>query len=84
MTKPEKKPADALMSISKLAEAAGVTKQQIEYYIMLGLVRETHRTPTGRRKFDQSVVRRLKLIRKLMDSGYSLRHIKEVFLPDQQ
>ena len=68
----------ALVGISAAAESAGVPKQTIEYYIMLGLVRPIR---SGRRRlFDEPLVKRIRLIRRLNDSGYTLRAIRETYL----
>lgn len=68
------------LRISQVAEAAGVSKQTIEYYLMLGLV-EVERTPkTNRRIFTPEHVKRVKLIRQLNRSGYTLREIRETWL----
>lgn len=68
------------MRISQAAEACGVTKQTIEYYILLGLIRPL-RTAGGRgRLFDEELVKRIRLIRDLNESGYTLRSIRETYL----
>ena len=73
-----KKPAQKLMKISQAAAAAGVTKQTVEYYILVGLLTPL-RTPAGGRAFDAAMVRRIRLIRKLNRSGYTLRSIRETY-----
>lgn len=67
------------MRISAAARAAGVTRQTVEYYIMIGLVEPVR--PPGRqgRFFDAALVKRIRLIRKLNGSGYTLRDIREVY-----
>ncbi len=47
---------------------------------MVGLLEPTETTPTGRRLFDQKCVERIRLIKKLNDSGYPLRAIRELFM----
>lgn len=47
---------------------------------MVGLLEPAEVTPTGRRLFDQKCIDRIKLIKKLNESGYSLRDIRELFL----
>ena len=47
---------------------------------MVGLLEPTEVTPGGRRLFDEKAIKRIKLIRKLNDSGYPLRAIRELFL----
>ncbi|MFP3937433.1 MAG: MerR family transcriptional regulator [Phycisphaerae bacterium] len=69
-----------LMRISAAAEAAGVSKQTVEYYILIGLV-EPIRVPGKRsRYFDRNLVRRIRLVRRLNKSGYTLRDIRETYL----
>ena len=40
----------------------------------------TEFTPSGRRLFDGKTIERIKLIKKLNDSGYPLRAIRELFI----
>ena len=47
---------------------------------MVGLLEPTETTVTGRRLFDQKCIERIKLIKKLNDSGYPLRAIRELFM----
>jgi DNA-binding transcriptional MerR regulator len=47
---------------------------------MLGLLEPTEVTTTGRRLFDRKAIERIKLIKKLSDTGYPLRAIRELFL----
>jgi len=68
------------MSIGAAAKKAGISRQSLQYYLMIGLLEPTEVTTTGRRLFDETGVRRIKLIKKLSDSGYPLRDIREVFL----
>ena len=68
------------MRISDAARAAGVTNQTVEYYIMLGMICPRRR-PGGRgRFFDRALIRRIRLIRSLNESGYTLRAIRETYL----
>ena len=69
-----------LASIGIAAEKAGISRQSLQYYLMVGLLEPTEITPTGRRLFDQKCVERIKLIKKLNDSGYPLRAIRELFM----
>ena len=68
-----------LVQIGEAARRAGVSRQSLQYYLMLGLMEPTETTPTGRRMFDNDAVERVKLIRKLNKSGYPLRAIRELF-----
>jgi len=82
MTKREP-PEKALMRISQAAEASQVAKQTIEYYIMLGLIEPVRQPGKRGRYFDGRLIRRIKLIRKLNESGYTLRAIRETYLKDR-
>ena len=69
-----------LIPIGKAAKKAGISRQSLQYYLMLGLLEPTEVTPTGRRMFDERTIERIKLIKKLNDSGYPLRAIRELFM----
>jgi DNA-binding transcriptional MerR regulator len=68
-----------LISIGKAAKEAGVSRQSLQYYIMMGLLEATKITKTGRRMFDEEAIKRVKLVKKLNESGYPLRAIRELF-----
>ena len=74
------KEQEKLLSIGKAAQQAGVSKQSLQYYLMVGLLNPTEVTPTGRRLFDKSAIERVRLIWKLNKSGYPLRAIRELFM----
>jgi len=69
-----------LVSIGTAAKKAGISRQSLQYYLMVGLLEPTEITPSGRRLFDEKGIERIKLIKKLNDSGYPLRAIRELFL----
>lgn len=68
------------MPIGSAAKKAGISRQTLQYYLMLGLLEPAEITPTGRRLFSEKSIERTKLIKKLNDSGYPLRAIRELFL----
>ena len=68
------------MPIGAAAKKAGISRQSLQYYLMVGLLEPTEVTPTGRRLFDEKSIELIKLVRKLNDSGYPLRAIRELFL----
>ena len=72
--------AGNVMPIGSAAKKAGISRQTLQYYLMLGLLEPTEITPTGRRLFGEKSIERIKLIKKLNDSGYPLRAIRELFL----
>jgi MerR family transcriptional regulator, copper efflux regulator len=69
-----------LLRISEAAKASGVSIQTVEYYIMLGLISPIVRPGTRRRFFDERIVKRIRLIRELNRSGYTLREIGLTYL----
>jgi DNA-binding transcriptional MerR regulator len=69
-----------LSPIGAAAKKAGISRQSLQYYIMVGLLEPTAITPSGRRMFDEKGIERIKLIKRLNDSGYPLRAIRELFL----
>ena len=71
---------DKLRSIGTAAKESGVSRQTLQYYVMLGLMEPTETSQTGRRLFDKKAIERIKLIKNLNQSGYPLRAIRELFL----
>jgi len=69
-----------LVSIGQAAEKAGVSRQSLQYYLMIGLLEATETTSTGRRLFDRKAIDQIRLIKKLNESGYPLRAIRELFV----
>ena len=69
-----------LSPIGTAAKKAGISRQSLQYYLIVGLLEPTKVTPTGRRMFDEKGIERIKLIKKLNDSGYPLRAIRELFM----
>ena len=69
-----------LTSIGIAAKKAGISRQSLQYYLMVGLLEPTEVTPAGRRLFDERTIERIRLIKKLNNSGYPLRAIRELFL----
>jgi MerR family transcriptional regulator, mercuric resistance operon regulatory protein len=69
-----------LVPIGRAAEKAGISRQSLQYYLMVGLLEPTTVTSAGRRLFDQKAIERVRLIRRLNDGGYPLRAIRELFM----
>lgn len=72
--------AEKLIPIGTAAKKAGISRQSLQYYLMVGLLEPTEVTPTGRRMFDHKAIERIKIIKKLNESGYPLRAIRELFM----
>ena len=75
-----KKAKEKLLAIGSAAKEAGISRQSLQYYLMVGLIEPTTTSASGRRMFDGKTVGRIKLIRKLNESGYPLRAIRELFM----
>jgi DNA-binding transcriptional MerR regulator len=73
-------PRTGLVSIGVAAKMAGVSRQSVQYYLMVGLIEPTEVAKSGRRLFDLKNIERIKLVKKLNESGYPLRAIRELFL----
>ena len=74
----------SLLRISAAAEAAGVSKQTVEYYIMLGLISPIRRPGKRGRYFDAEIIKRIQIIRRLNETGLPLREIRETYLHRRQ
>lgn len=69
-----------LYRIAEAAREAGVTKQSLQYYLLVGLVEPTERGAGRQQLFDEKAIERIRLVKKLNESGYPLREIREIFL----
>jgi DNA-binding transcriptional MerR regulator len=76
----KKTPGNEPLRISGAARAAGVSRQTVEYYIMIGLLSPVRVPGRTGRYFDGPLVRRIRLIRRLNRSGYTLREIGQTYL----
>lgn len=72
-----------LFSIGQAAKKAGISRQSLQYYLMVGLIEPTRVTQTKRRLFDESAVERVRIIKRLNKTGYPLREIRELFLEEK-
>ena len=83
MVKPKRKVdfgQEKLLRVGQAAKVAGVSKQSLQYYLMVGLVEPTRRTESGQQIFDDKAIRWIQLVKQLNASGYPLRDIREIFL----
>lgn len=72
--------SEKLLAVGPAAKEAGISRQTLQYYLMVGLLEPSEITKTGRRMFNQKTIERIKLIKKLNESGYPLRAIRELFM----
>ena len=69
-----------LLKTAEAAKAGGVSRQTLQYYLMVGLVEATERTSAGHQLFGEEAIKRIQLVKQISDSGYPLREIREIFL----
>lgn len=75
----ENGPETKYCRIAEAAQKAGVSKQTLQYYLLLGLLEPSQRSASGQQLFDEKAVDRIMLIKK-MNTGYPLRDIRDIFL----
>lgn len=66
------------MTISRLADSAGVHIETVRYYQRRGLLREPPRPMGGVRRYDATDVSRLQFIRRAQAMGFSLEEIADL------
>jgi DNA-binding transcriptional MerR regulator len=83
MNMSETQPSDKLVRLAEAARRAGVSKQSLQYYLLVGLVEASARSAGGQQLFDEKTIDRVRLIKRLNDSGYPLREIRDIFLREK-
>ncbi len=68
-----------LYPVGEVVRASGISRQVLHNYTVLGLLQPAEVTPTGRRHYDERVFSRIKLIRRMLASGYRLTDLRETF-----
>jgi DNA-binding transcriptional MerR regulator len=66
------------LSIGKIARAANVSADTVRYYERVGLLSAPPRAKSGYRAYSEADVRRLILIRRARDIGFSIEEIGEL------
>ncbi len=69
--------------ISDLASATGLSRHTLNFYLNLGLIKESGRTESNYRFFDQTVVDRLHRIIRLRQEDHTLKQI-QALLEDER
>jgi DNA-binding transcriptional MerR regulator len=77
-TKPE-----TALKIGELAQRTGITRQALHQYVLLGLLTPNATTSGKHRLFRLADIERVRLIRNLCASGYTLCEIRKTFLHDR-
>ena len=75
--------AEKLYKTGEVLRRTGFSRQSFYQYLTLGLIKEARVTAGGHHLFDESVFTRLKIIKRLNRTGYTLRDIKEVFFKNE-
>ena len=69
---------EKLYRIGEIMEHSGLSRQTLNFYATLGLIREQQRTEAGHRLFAPSVFADLERVRSLQKKGYTLQRIREM------
>lgn len=62
------------MQVGEIAEATGVSVRSIRYYERAGLLQATRRA-NGYREFDASAIERVRAIRDLLETGFTIDEV---------
>ena len=70
-------------TIAKFADAAGVGVETVRYYQRRGLLPVPQARHASYRRYDQSLLQRLRFIRKAQAAGFTLTEIRELMRLDR-
>ncbi len=73
---------DQLLKPGEVCRRSGVSRQSLYQYRLLGLINPKVTTKTGRHLYNDKTIRRLGLIKGLVNSGYSLKEVRKIFFKD--
>ncbi len=74
---------DGLHTAGELARRAGLTRQTVHHYTVLGLIAPVERTGGGFRLYDESALRRIRIVQGLLSTGYTLRDLSETYFKEK-
>jgi DNA-binding transcriptional MerR regulator len=72
-----------LYKIGEVMKYAGLSRQMVHTYTVIGLIEEADRTPSGHRLYGTDVFARLQRVR-AMQSRMTLQEIKRVFESEER
>jgi DNA-binding transcriptional MerR regulator len=75
---------EKLYRIGEIMGHSGLSRQTLNFYATMGLIREQQRTPAGHRLFPASVFADLERVRGLQKKGYTLQRIREMLEQPRQ
>lgn len=76
-------PVRKLFRIGEVAEYGGLSRQSVNYYTALGILREVARTKAGHRLYDETVFDRIERLRQLKATK-TLREIADILRAEQE
>jgi MerR family Zn(II)-responsive transcriptional regulator of zntA len=69
---------EKLYRIGEVMEHSGLSRQTLNFYATIGLIREKARTAAGHRLFAPAVFAELERVRALQKKGYTLSQIRDM------
>ena len=78
-----RKPVTKLFKIGEAAEYSGLSRQTVNYYTVLGILREARRTKAGHRLYNETVFDRIERLRELKATK-TLREIAGVLRDEEK
>jgi DNA-binding transcriptional MerR regulator len=72
---------EKLYRIGEVMEHSGLSRQTLNFYATMGLIRERQRTAGGHRLFAPTVFADLERVRAKQKKGYTLQQIREMLEP---
>ena len=65
-------------SISQIAQKLGLRASAIRYYEQIGILEPTRRV-SGQRRYDETVLYRLAVVRRAQQAGFTLDEVRQLF-----
>ena len=66
------------MSAGELARLTGVSTDSLRHYERVGVLAKPRRTPAGYRQYPPEAVKRVRIVRRALAIGFSLRELARV------